>query len=110
MSCAWSAPRMVLRKWSCLPPRIVLRLIVVADNLIIRHYNEGWAGGAHHGIRYWEIWNEPENRPSMWSGSDQDYFRLYRIAARAIKKHNPQLKVGGPAVGYSGELRSGTFR
>src|SRR5436190_627996 len=27
---------------------------------IIRHYNDGWADGARHDIRYWEIWNEPE--------------------------------------------------
>ena len=77
---------------------------------IIRHYNEGWARGFHHGIRYWEIWNEPENRPAMWSGSDEDYFRLYRVAATAIKKQYPQLKVGGPAVGYSGEFIKGVFR
>ena len=56
---------------------------------IIRHYNEGWADGFHHNIRYWEIWNEPENRPVMWSGTDDDYLRLYRIAATAIKKRVP---------------------
>jgi hypothetical protein len=77
---------------------------------IIRHYNEGWARGFHHGIRYWEIWNEPENRPAMWSGSDENYFRLYGVAASAIKTRYPQLKVGGPAVGYSGELAKGHFR
>ena len=43
---------------------------------IIRHYNEGWANGFHHGIRYWEIWNEPENRPAMWTGTDEDYLAL----------------------------------
>jgi xylan 1,4-beta-xylosidase len=77
---------------------------------IIRHYNEGWAGGARHNIRYWEIWNEPENRPAMWSGSDDDYFRLYRVAATAIKQRYPNLKVGGPAVGYSGHFVNGVFR
>ena len=77
---------------------------------IIRHYNEGWAGGFRHSIRYWEIWNEPENRPAMWSGSDEDYFALYRAAARAIKSQYPGLKVGGPAVGASGEFRAGQFQ
>ena len=77
---------------------------------IIRHYNEGWAGGARHNIRYWEIWNEPENRPAMWSGSDDDYFRLYRVSATAIKQRYPDLKVGGPAVGYSGDFVNGVFR
>jgi len=76
---------------------------------IIRHYNEGWANGFHHKIRYWEIWNEPENRPVMWSGTDDDYLRLYRIAAIAIKKRFPALKVGGPSLGASGSLVKGEF-
>lgn len=77
---------------------------------IIRHYNEGWANGFHHNIRYWEIWNEPENRPVMWSGTDDDYLRLYRTAALAIKKRFPDLKVGGPALGASGSFVNGDFR
>ncbi len=77
---------------------------------IIRHYNEGWANGFHHNIRYWEIWNEPENRPTMWSGTDDDYLRLYRVAATAIKKQFPALKVGGPALGSSGSFVKGEFR
>jgi xylan 1,4-beta-xylosidase len=76
---------------------------------LVRHYNEGWAGGAHHGIRYWEIWNEPENRPAMWSGTDDDYLRLYTAAARALKARFPDLKIGGPSLGASGELLHGRF-
>ncbi len=76
---------------------------------IIRHYNEGWANGFHYGIRHWEIWNEPENRPAMWSGTDEDYLRLYRTAARAIKREFPSLKVGGPALGASGQFVRGEF-
>lgn len=77
---------------------------------IIRHYNEGWADGFRHDIRYWEIWNEPENRPAMWSGSNDDYFRLYRVAARAIRREFPGLKIGGPAVGASGQLVAGALQ
>lgn len=77
---------------------------------IIRHYNEGWANGFRHGIRYWEIWNEPENRPAMWSGTDEDYFRLYRVAATAIRREFPELKIGGPAVGASGRFVNGAFQ
>ncbi len=77
---------------------------------IIRHYNEGWAGGFHYGIRYWEIWNEPENRPAMWSGTDEDYLRLYRTAAKAIKAAFPAVKVGGPALGASGNFVNGEFQ
>jgi xylan 1,4-beta-xylosidase len=76
---------------------------------IIRHYNEGWANGFRHGIRYWEIWNEPENRPAMWTGNDEEYFRLYETAAKAIKARWPELKVGGPSVGYTGRIKDGRF-
>ncbi|HZZ73084.1 MAG TPA: hypothetical protein VFE24_12590 [Pirellulales bacterium] len=77
---------------------------------IIRHENEGWADGAHRHIRYWEIWNEPENRPAMWSGSDDDYDRLYVTAAKRIKEKFPDLLVGGPAVGAAGEIVEGKWR
>ncbi|QJD85864.1 GH39 family glycosyl hydrolase [Cohnella herbarum] len=67
---------------------------------IIRHYNEGWANGFHYDIRYWEIWNEPDNpdRQCMWSGTPEQYYDLYRIAVTAIKAHDPALKVGGQAA------------
>ncbi len=77
---------------------------------IIRHYNEGWANGARHGIRYWEIWNEPENRPSCWTGTDGQFLALYATAAREIKTQFPGLNVGGPGFGYTGEVRGESFR
>lgn len=76
---------------------------------IIRHYNEGWAEGHRYGIRYWEIWNEPENRPAMWSGTDDEYYRLYVTAARTIHAAFPEVRVGGPAAGATGEFREGAF-
>ena len=76
---------------------------------IIRHCNEGWAGGLHLDIRDWEIWNEPENRPAMWTGTDDAYFRLYAATARAIRARFPDLRVGGPAVGDVGRVRDGHF-
>ena len=76
---------------------------------IIRHYNDGWARGFRHGIRYWEIWNEPENRPQMWTGTDAEFIRLYHVTARAIKTRYPDLFVGGPAFGHSGHLKDGKF-
>lgn len=91
------------------PPRDAAKWAEVCLG-IIRHYNEGWADGFHFDIRYWEIWNEPENRPAMWSGTDEDYFHLYRVAGSAIKKRYPELKVGGPAVGASGQFINGEFR
>ena len=65
---------------------------------IIRHYNNGWANGFHHNIKYWEIWNEPWLGPMCWSGTNEEYFRLYEISSKAIKKFDPALKVGGPTT------------
>ncbi|MFL5667010.1 MAG: GH39 family glycosyl hydrolase, partial [Ktedonobacteraceae bacterium] len=44
-----------------------------------------------------EIWNEP-NLEVFWTGAQADYFRLYDIAARAIKSVDNRLLVGGPAT------------
>jgi xylan 1,4-beta-xylosidase len=79
------------------PPKDFQKWAAICVN-IIRHYNEGWANGFHHDIRYWEIWNEPWNTPSCWTGTDHDYFRLYEITAKAIKAHDPRLLVGGASI------------
>lgn len=78
---------------------------------IIRHYNEGWADGFEYGIEHWEIWNEPDNPDSgvMWSGTDDEYFELYAVSARAIKGAFPQLKVGGPACTMINEPHTREF-
>ena len=65
---------------------------------LIRHFNEGWANGHHFNIRYWEIWNEPDLKGEMWTGTMEQYFALYEAAATAIKAHDPQNKVGGPGL------------
>lgn len=62
---------------------------------VIRHYNDGWAGGKQYGIRYFEIWNEPDIGPRMWTGTPQQYFDLYRVAVTTIKAYNPTLRIGG---------------
>ena len=46
---------------------------------------------------YFEVWNEPNLR-AFWTGSREDYFRLYRHAAEAIKRVDASLRVGGPAT------------
>ncbi len=73
---------------------------------IVKHYNDGWNEGYHHGIEYWEIWNEPENRPQMWTGTDDQFLDLYAVTAKTLKESYPDLKIGGPAVG-GGFVRQG---
>lgn len=76
---------------------------------IIRHYTQGWANGFDHDILYWEIWNEPENRPACWTGTDEQFLALYEAAAVTIKRRFPALKVGGPGFGHTGSFREGRF-
>jgi xylan 1,4-beta-xylosidase len=47
---------------------------------------------------YFEVWNEPNI--DFWTGQPKQatYFELYDHAARAIKRVNPRLRVGGPAT------------
>lgn len=45
---------------------------------------------------YFEVWNEP-NLKGFWSGTQQDYWKLYSASAFALKKVDPKLRVGGPA-------------
>jgi xylan 1,4-beta-xylosidase len=48
-----------------------------------------------------EVWNEP-NLKAFWTGTQEDYFKLYRVTADAIKKIAPSLRVGGPATARDG--------
>ena len=85
------------------PPRDPARWAAVCAG-IVRHYNEGWANGFRYGIRYWEIWNEPENRPVMWTGNDAQFLELYRLTALTLRAEFPGIKIGGPGFGYYGRF------
>ncbi|MBO7721040.1 MAG: hypothetical protein J6T01_01390 [Kiritimatiellae bacterium] len=75
------------------PPKDYAKWARICEH-IVRHYNEGWADGFHWNIKYWEIWNEPEN-PPMWSGTKEQFFELYRVVANHLKGRFPEIKVGG---------------
>jgi xylan 1,4-beta-xylosidase len=47
-----------------------------------------------------EVWNEP-NLEVFWTGTQDDYLRLYEEAARAIKAVDARLTVGGPSTAAS---------
>ena len=59
-----------------------------------------------YGIRevatwFFEVWNEP-NLKAFWTGTQKDYFKLYRVTVEAIKSVDPSLNVGGPATARDG--------
>src|SRR6516165_6083753 len=54
-------------------------------------------------VSWWafEVWNEP-NLEVFWSGTPEEYFRLYDVSARAIKSVDPGLRIGGPSSAATG--------
>jgi len=51
-------------------------------------------------VRSWpiEVWNEPDLAIFWQNGDQQEYFKLYRQTAEAIKEVDSQIQVGGPAT------------
>jgi xylan 1,4-beta-xylosidase len=47
---------------------------------------------------YFEVWNEPNLSPGFWSSTQDEYFKLYKYTAQAIKNVNKEYRVGGPAT------------
>lgn len=52
---------------------------------------------------YFEIWNEPnlggkDSPYGFWSGTKEEYFKLYQVTAGAVKEMDRALRVGGPAT------------
>ena len=50
-------------------------------------------------VRQWffEVWNEPD-LAGFWTGTMEDYYKLYASCARVFKAVDPELQIGGPAV------------
>jgi xylan 1,4-beta-xylosidase len=44
-----------------------------------------------------EVWNEP-NLVVFWSGTKDEYLRLYDVTADAVKSVDPRLRIGGPST------------
>ena len=69
------------------------------ENLVrasVAHWT-GRYGEAEVKSWYFEVWNEPNLR-GFFDGTQDDYFKLYSLTARAIKSVNPAYQVGGPAT------------
>lgn len=90
-----------IRAYRINPPEDYKKWAQICEG-IIRHYTEGWANGFNHKITYWEIWNEPDNfedpeENQQWTGTPEDFYRLYEIASKYLKSKFPHLKIGGYA-------------
>ncbi|MFY9553518.1 MAG: cellulase family glycosylhydrolase [Blastocatellia bacterium] len=77
------------------PPRDYIQWATLINKLV-SHWVE------RYGIRelrkwFFEVWNEP-NLKAFWTGTQADYFKLYRYTIHAIKNIDGALQVGGPAT------------
>ena len=81
------------------PPKDFAKWARICEH-VIRHYNEGWANGHFYGIKYFEIWNEPDEchpEPEMngqWTGTAEQFGELLSVAASYLKKCFPNLYIG----------------
>ena len=87
------------KKYFTAPPKDAAKWARICEH-VIRHYNEGWADGFHYNLQYWEIWNEPENHGDefgkcMFDGTPEEFYHLYEVTAKHLKKCFPNIKVGG---------------
>jgi len=97
--------------YNCVEPRDWDKYADVLTG-IIRHYTEGWADGYQWGemMPYWELWNEPNDRPGgSWLNRDGDFDnarnwarfqKFYAHVLKILKGRFPHLKFGGPATCY----------
>ena len=93
-----------MKAYRTAPPKDFQKWAEICEH-IVAHYNYGWANGFHYNIRYWEIWNEPDGtvpgypyRAELWSGTPEQFYELYDVAAKHLKKKFPEIKVGGYAA------------
>ncbi|MBD3376040.1 T9SS type A sorting domain-containing protein [candidate division KSB1 bacterium] len=56
-----------------------------------------------YGIRYYEVWNEPD-LDIFWTGTQQQYLDLYEYTVNGVLQGDPNALVGGP--GFSGSMNN----
>lgn len=94
-----------IKKHGTLPPKDFNKWAEICEHIIL-HYNYGWADGFELGIKYWEIWNEPDLDPDdstdkkTWGGTQAQFFDLYEITAKRLKTRFSELMIGGPALAH----------
>jgi len=96
-----------IKAYHIYPPKDFQKWARVAEH-VVRHYNEGWANGFHYGIRYWEIWNEPDSKydpeytSETWQGTREQFFEFYKTVSVHLKNcFGDSISVGGyAAIGF----------
>lgn len=90
----WTYPPKDYKKWAALVSEWVKHSV----NRYGRTEVESW---------YWELWNEPNI--GYWSGTVQEYCKLYDYTVDAAKKALPTIKIGGPETTGPSWNKAGDF-
>ena len=83
-------------KGNVTPPKDYDKWGALIKNLV-QHFTERY-GVEEVKTWYFEVWNEPNLSPGFWTGTQEEYFKLYKYSAIAIKNVNPEYRIGGPAT------------
>ncbi|HDR50810.1 MAG TPA: glycoside hydrolase [Mariniphaga anaerophila] len=78
------------------PPKDYKKWEELIRNLTL-HFTERY-GADEVKTWYFEVWNEPNLTPWFWTGTQEEYFKLYRHSAVAVKSVNKEYRIGGPAT------------
>ncbi len=76
-------------RWGDLIRALVVHLV---DRYGLEEVRDNWA---------FEVWNEA-NLEVFWSGTPEEFLRLYDVTAAAVKSVHPDLLVGGPSSAANG--------
>jgi xylan 1,4-beta-xylosidase len=68
---------------------------------LTEHLVERYGGDEVRQRWSFEVWNEP-NLEAFWSGTPEEYLRLYDVSVRAVRAVDDRLVVGGPATAAVG--------
>ena len=72
------------------PPKDYEKFARICEHIIL-HYNIGWNNGFKAGIKYWEIWDGPDNAREIkdnacWKGTKEQYFEFYRVVSNHLSE------------------------
>lgn len=85
----WTYPPKDYKKWA----ELVYQLVIHAKERYGENEIKTWL---------WQVWNEPDI--GYWSGTFEEYCKLYDYSVDAVKRASPDCVVGGPhTTGPGGE-------
>lgn len=67
---------------------------------IVRHFAQGWGGGEAGRVSHWEFGDQPDFNKLHFAGTVAEFNAMFEAFARAVKRVDPALQVGGPGLAF----------